>query len=361
MEKIHFDARFIRLDYHDGISRFSVELINALSKRHKVVALIYDQRQLEFLPRGIEYLHLNSPQSVKELFIAKKLNNNGARIVFSPMQIMGSWGRKYKLVLTLHDLIYYRHRKPPQDLSPLIKIIWRLYHLSFVPQRLLLNRADTIVTVSDTTKKLIHKHHLTSRPVEIVYNGVAGVSQQSREIPKTRNLVYVGSFMPYKNVETLIRGVGLERRYTLHLLSKITPTRQSKLQRLADSVSASVIFHNGVSEDEYRNLLDGAYAVVSASKDEGFGIPLVEAMARGIPVVVSNLEIFQEVAGPAGTYFNPESPEALVEALQSISNPTIWKTKSTACYQRASVFNWDKSAEKLATILSQLSSEPNSR
>lgn len=360
METIHFDARFIRLDYHDGISRFSVELIKALSKKHKVVAVVYDQKQLEFLPKGIEHLVVNSPQSVKELFVAKKLNKAGARLVFSPMQIMGTWGRKYKLVLTLHDLIYYRHRKPPQDLSPLIQTIWRLYHLSYFPQRLLLNRADRIVTVSETTKNLIQKHRLTRKPVEIVYNGVAEVSRQSRTIPETRSLVYVGSFMPYKNVETLVRAAGLEPSYTLHLLSKITPTRESELQKLADSVSANVVFHRGVSDDEYQKLLDEAFAAVSASKDEGFGIPLVEAMARGIPVVVSNLEIFQEVAGLAGTYFNPDSPEAAVEALQSITNPASWKTKSAASYERASVFNWDKSAEKLAEILSQLSSEHNS-
>jgi hypothetical protein len=58
METLHFDARFIRLDHHDGISRFSVELIKALSKKVKVVAIIYDLRQLEHLPEGIEFVLL---------------------------------------------------------------------------------------------------------------------------------------------------------------------------------------------------------------------------------------------------------------------------------------------------------------
>jgi hypothetical protein len=58
------------------------------------------------------------------------------------MQTMGSWGSKYGLVLTLHDLIYYEHPAPPGFLPAPVRVLWRLYHKAFWPQRLLLNRAD---------------------------------------------------------------------------------------------------------------------------------------------------------------------------------------------------------------------------
>ena len=63
MQTLHFDARFIRIGYHDGISRFSTELVKALDKKVDVVALIYDLRQLESLPTGIKYLLVNNPQA----------------------------------------------------------------------------------------------------------------------------------------------------------------------------------------------------------------------------------------------------------------------------------------------------------
>lgn len=360
MDKIHFDARFIRLDYHDGISRFSVELIKALAKNHKVVAIIHDLRQLDFLPKGTEYLLVNSPSSPTELFIAKKLNKAGAKLVFSPMQVMGSWGRKYKLVLTLHDLIYYRHRKPPQDLSLLIRALWRLYHLSFVPQRILLNRADVVVTVSESTKKLIKKYRLTKRPVEIVYNAVGNLGSLPRKMPESRDIVYVGSFMPYKNVETLVRATGLKPGFRLHLLSKITPERERELKELAANESADLIFHRGVTDEQYRKILASAFATVSASRDEGFGIPLVEAMASGLPVVVSDLAIFREVAGSAGTFFNPDSPADLAAKLTLLEQSDTWDAKSKASLTRAKLFDWDKSAEKLSEIINQLGSAHDS-
>lgn len=189
MKTLHFDARFIRTDRHDGISRFSAELAKALHGKIRLVAIIHDLRQLDFLPAGIEYVVLNNPQSPVELFIARKLNQVGATHVFSPMQVMGSWGRKYKLVLTLHDLIYYRHRKPPQDLNLLVRIIWRLYHLSYQPQRWLLNRADAIATVSRATKILMAKHHLTKREVVVVYNAPEKIAQPPvREKAESKNL-----------------------------------------------------------------------------------------------------------------------------------------------------------------------------
>jgi glycosyltransferase involved in cell wall biosynthesis len=314
-------------------------------------------RQLEFLPTGIEYVVFNHPQSPTEFFIARKLNKLGATHVFSPMQLMGSVGRKYKLVLTLHDLIYYRHRKPPQDLNLLVRIIWRLYHLSYQPQRWLLNRADAVATVSNTTKKLIQKHHLTRRPVVVVYN--APEKQATSKVPvssSSKNLVYIGSFMQYKNVETLVEAAGLLSGYNLHLLSKISSGRKQELQELANKVGATVTFHNGVSDQQYRDLLSQAFALVSASKDEGFGIPLVEAMQQGVPVVVTDLDIFKEVAGPAGTYFDANSPQDLAKAVLSLEDQPEWTRKSKLALSQAQVFDWDKSAEALISQFEELDS-----
>jgi glycosyltransferase involved in cell wall biosynthesis len=357
MKTLHFDARFIRLDQHDGISRFSAELAIALNSKLRVVAIVHDLRQLEFLPTGIEYVVLNHPQSPTEFFIARKLNKLGATHVFSPMQLMGSLGRKYKLILTLHDLIYYRHRKPPQDLNLLVRIIWRLYHLSYQPQRWLLNRADAVATVSNTTKKLIQTHHLTRRPVVVVYN--APEKKAVSEVPsssKSKNLVYIGSFMPYKNVETLVEATGLLPGYNLHLLSKVSSGRKQELQGLANKVGATVTFHNGVSDQQYRDLLSQAFALVSASKDEGFGIPLVEAMQQGVPVVVTDLDIFKEVAGPAGTYFDANSPQDLAKAVLSLEDQTEWTIKSKLALAQAQVFDWDKSAVALISQFEELDS-----
>jgi len=351
MKILHFDARFIRLDHHDGISRFSVELIKHLVPRVHVVAIINDLRQLEFLPKGIDYLEVNSPESITEFFIARKLNKAGATHVYSPMQIMGSAGRKYRLVLTLHDLIYYRHRKPPQDLNPLIRTIWRLYHLSYLPQRILLNRADEVVTVSETTKRLISKHHLTKRPVAVVYNAASIESKtSSRTFPKEIKLVYIGSFMPYKNVETLIKATGKVPGATLQLLSKITSDREEELTELARVSGAKVLFHHGVTDKQYLDALNSAFALVTASKDEGFGIPLVEAMSQATPVIVSDLEIFREVAGQAGNYFDANDPDSLAQQIQSLNDKQAWEANSNAALERAKLFSWEASAANLLKV-----------
>jgi glycosyltransferase involved in cell wall biosynthesis len=357
LETLHFDARFIRIDRHDGISRFSAELIKALAGKIRVVVIIHDLRQLESLPNNIEYILLNNPQSITEFFVARKLNRVGATHVFSPMQIMGSFGRKYKLILTLHDLIYYRHRKPPQDLNFLIRGLWRLYHLSYQPQRWLLNRADAVATVSKTTKSLIRDHRLTKRPVTVVYNAPEKLSAIApRAFPKTKDLLYIGSFMPYKNVETLVRGAGLLPGYKLHLLSKITPVRKAQLAELAANSGAELVFHEGVSDQEYKDLLSSAFALVSASKDEGFGIPLVEAMQLGTPVVVSKLDIFSEVSGAAGTYFSTDSPQEFAQAVKNLEDQNTWLAKSKSSISQANTFDWNKSAEALIQAFGKLDS-----
>jgi glycosyltransferase involved in cell wall biosynthesis len=202
----------------------------------------------------------------------------------------------------------------------------------------------------------MEKHRLTSKPITVVYNAPDKVQGVTKSAPESKNLIYIGSFMPYKNVETLVRGAGLLPGYTLHLLSSISDDRRNALKQIASSANADVVFHDGVTDQEYRNLLRTAFALVSASKDEGFGIPLVEAMQIGTPVVVSDLDIFFEVAGKAGTFFNPDSPQGFAKAIVSLEDSAKWASKASQCIGQAAKFDWDESADALLAAFRNLDS-----
>ena len=350
---IYFDARYIRLDHHDGISRFSSGLCTALSKKTKVIAIICDERQLQKLPKKIEWIKLNHPTNpIAEFSIARKLNRVGAKLVFSPMQTMGSAFRRYKLILTLHDLIYYSHPTPPPSFSLPIRLGWRIFHLTYLPQRIMLNGADAVATVSETTKRLMKAKRLTKRPIKVIYNAAELPIQTKVRKSPSKKLVYMGSFMDYKNVECLIDAMTDLPDFELHLLSKISPIRKSELLARKERTESRVIFHNGVTDDEYGELLNEAFALVSASRDEGFGIPVIEAMSQGTPAVISKIDIFQEIGGSAALYFDPEKPDSLVKAIEQLENE--WKSRSAKCVDQASRFSWDRSADALIQAFTEL-------
>jgi glycosyltransferase involved in cell wall biosynthesis len=271
--------------------------------------------------------------------------------VFSPMQTMGSRGRDYTLVLTLHDLIYYRNRTPPPEFALPIRLLWRLYHLAWWPQRVLLNRADGVVTVSETTAALIARHRLTRRPVTVVPNAPDPVPGLPRA-PRTGALVYMGSFMPYKNVGTLASAMPALPHHELHLMSRIGIDERARLTALAPG--GKLVFHDGASDETYREVLRGATALVSASRDEGFGIPLVEAMALGTPLVVSDIPVFREVGGDAAAYVDPDDVGGFVRAVRELDDPAVWEQRSAAARARARHYSWESSARVLLAFLERV-------
>ena len=356
--KVLFDCRYVvRSGHHDGISRYSARLVEALSRRMPVEMLISDVRQLERLP-ALPWHLITSETSLREPWIARQINPLDPDAVFSPLQTMGSAGRRYGLVLTLHDLIYHRHRTPPRNLPWYIRAGWWLYHLTFVPQRRALNRPDEVVTVSETTKRLIADHNLTARPVTVVYNAADPIADAPpvRRASPGRDLVYMGSFMPYKNVTTLARALHDLPGYRLHLLSRVPARERASLAALAPA--DSVIFHDGVTDAEYAALLENAHALVHASLDEGFGIPLVEAMSVGTPIVVSDIPIFREIGGDAGIYADPRDPAAFAAAVRVVGDDETWLARSAAARAQARLFDWDRSADVLYEVLRRVARKP---
>ena len=360
---IVFDARWIQTDYHDGISRYSAGLVQGfMDNEIPITVLIHDERQLEKLPKGVSYVLINNPISIKELFVANKLNKMNADVVFSPLQVMGFTGRKYKLILTLQDIIYYRHPKPPTHLSTPIRITWRLFHITRWPQRLLLNRADHVATVSKTSKKFIEERGLTARDISVIYNASSLDLPESKDhTDRKKNIVYMGSFMPYKNVEVLIKGMKyLPKDFTLHLLSKISKSRREELKKLI-APGVKVEFHNGVSDEEYIELIRDAYCVATGSKEEGFGLPIVEAQQLGTPVICSDMEIFKEVAGEGALYFDYDSPKDFAEQVKKLNDKKIMADMIKKGHIQADKFSWKQSAKTLHDLYIKLHNEPNKK
>lgn len=363
--RLIFDARYIRTDFHDGISRFSAELARAVAEEApahgvEVAFLIHDPAQAGFLPEGARTLESHAPTSAKEPLAALILNRHRPDVVFSPMQTIGSLGRRFRLILTLHDTIYYRHRTPPRDLGCAVRLGWRLFHLSYVPQRLVLNRADVVATVSETSVREFARVRLTKRPVVVLANAPQRLAEllpgagadpaahiAARPDTAPRNIVYMGSFMPYKNVETLIRAMADLPEHTLHLLSRISPQRERELTGLQRPGGGKVVFHRGVSDAAYAELLDDRALLATLSLDEGYGLPIAEALAFGVPAVVSDLEIFREVAGEGALFVPAEDPAAFASAVQRLDDPATRAAVIEAGLRHSASFSWRGTAERL--------------
>ncbi|WP_150460683.1 glycosyltransferase [Nesterenkonia ebinurensis] len=413
--RLFVDCRYVRTRVHDGISRYTASLVAAAASKAEITMLISDPGQLNLLP-DLPHLRISSPTGPAEPFVARQLNRHSPDVVFSPMQTMGSLGRRYRLILTLHDLIYYQHRTPPKNLPAPVRLGWRAYHLSYTPQRVALNRADAVATVSQTTADLISRHRLTRRPVHLVPNAPQAVaSPRDPGNRPTKELVYMGSFMEYKNVSGLIAGLNLLPDYRLHLCSPVEPAQRAQLSGLAER-PGQLVFHHGISEQDYHRLLRRATALVTLSKAEGFCLPVVEALSHGTPVITSDLPIFREVAGnlsntPAAQLVNNDdarfnqvknrpSPSSsserrlsrvecgacgaisaatedcprcgqaleegqrrdaarLAEAVIRLESPGTFAEASRAAHRRSLAYSWENSADRLVSLAGSLHQSSN--
>jgi glycosyltransferase involved in cell wall biosynthesis len=133
------------------------------------------------------------------------------------------------------------------------------------------------------------------------------------------------------------------------MLSRISDADRQRLAALAPE--GSIRFDDGVTEAEYAEALVGATAMVTACWDEGFGIPLIEGEAAGVPLVVSDIPLFHEVGGEAAVYFDHRDPVAFARAVESIDSDAEWRVRSELSRQRAADFSWDESARRLLELL----------
>lgn len=274
-----------------------------------------------------------------------------ADLLFAPVPEL-PLGLRCPAVVMVHDLIPLRF---PSRTSPLT-----YYFRYYVPQ--VLRQARHILCNSEATARDLAEFFqvplakITAIPLAHDADHFRPVDSALSDRPY---FVYVGRHDPYKNLGRLIAAFAdlpNRRDYELWIAGSADPRFTPLLQAQVDEwgLTNQVKFLDYVAYADLPALLSGAIAMVYPSLWEGFGFPVLEAMACGTPVITSNLSSLPEVAGDATILVNPENTAEITATMQALATtPALRSTLSAAGLARASQFSWDRTGIQTAAVLQQ--------
>lgn len=255
-----------------------------------------------------------------------------------------AWSRRWAgaQVSTLHDLAYERL---PDAFDPWWRAIARRSH------RRAALRCEAVVSVSETTARdAASRWGVDRATIVVAHHGPAAAPASTGE---REHLLYVGDAEPRKNVPLLIEGwvayAKAEReagREPLELVLAGAVADAADVQALAaeERSHPEISLVASPSAEELDRLYSRTTALVHPSLHEGFGLTMLEAMARGVPVVAARTAGSTEVCGEAAAYFDPRDPGSLAARLQELT-PELLDGLGRAGLERAGAFSWQRSAE----------------
>jgi len=238
---------------------------------------------------------------------------------------------------------------------------------------LVARKAEHIVTLSEYSKaQIVERLGVPTEKVTAIYCGVNGqfrcvdrkeacaAVSQALGIQEPY-LLFVGSLKPHKNISTLLRAYALLRnrgdiRQRLLIVgddARWKPLLVEECARLG--IQDTTTFVPYVSQELLPKVYAGAELLAMPSTIEGFGLPALEAMACGTPVVCSRAASLPEVGGEAVMYFDPQSPEELAEAIEQVlSSKELRESLRAKGLERAKQFTWEESARKHVELYQRL-------
>jgi glycosyltransferase involved in cell wall biosynthesis len=281
-------------------------------------------------------------------------------------------------VMTVHDMLEHMSRAREQS------GFWRSLHFQLTKR--VLNGAARIIAVSNFTKNEIEKlFGIPSERIEVVYNAIderflhGHATAADRELIAQRYqvnypfLLYAGRVSPHKNVVRMIEAFSALKTE----LEKDREFPDLKLIIIGDDLSGNpdlrrTVVRSGVQNDVrflgfvpievLRIFYDSAKIFVFPSLYEGFGLPPLEAMAHGTPVVTSNVSSLPEVVGNAAVLVNPENVFEIMRALHHVlRDHAVRERMKERGYKQAARFSWEKSVQRIVEVYRQIGGHESSQ
>jgi glycosyltransferase involved in cell wall biosynthesis len=321
--RIGIDARKIS-DF--GIGTYIRGLLHELAAEGGDTYVAFaPERVAPLLPPGVEHVIVDAPHySIRELVILGRAVDRAKLDLFHAPHYIVPFTR-VPVVVTVHDLIHLRHRNP---LAP-------LYARQMI--RRALRKSRRVLTVSEAVKReIVRTFGCAEDHVLVTPNGVGAPFSESGPAAEGRYFLYVGNDKPHKNVDVLVDAFARIENASLVLTGGAFERFKSRER---------VVVTGFVDDAELASLYRGAIALVMPSREEGFGLPALEAMASGCAVITSNAAALVEITGDAALHVEADAA-SLADAMTRIaSDDSLRATLASRGIARAKELTWARCAE----------------
>lgn len=343
-----------RLQNSSGIGTYIRELVPRVARQigeERCVVLAHDDTGAFSDVRNFDA----GVYSMKEQLLALQLGVARGDVYWSPHYNMPALLPARRLV-TVHDVF---HMAMPEFTQGVAK---RLYARTlFAAVRM---RASKIICVSEFTANELTKFTGTLREkMRVIHNGLSLQWSLSPPMPRPHEkpyLLYVGNVKPHKNLGRLVDAFCKFDSGGLQLVivgrREGFITGDASVVQKAEQHGDKVSFTGLISDELLAAYYQHAHALVAPSLYEGFGLPPLEAMAAGCPVVVSDIPAHREICGEAALYFDPYSAGDIHDKLTQIKNMTAAERTGLAGVgkRRAAMFSWDRCAEETVEVIREV-------
>ncbi len=361
--KIGINARFLLPGKMEGFGWYSYEITKRLVELHPEHDFVFffdrpfDSRFI--FGQNVTPVILRPPARHPVLFVIwfeialkRAIKKHRIDVLFSPDGYL-SLGSRIPQIGVIHD-INFEHF--PED----IPLTARLYLKKFFPK--FASKASKIITVSNYSKAdIVEKYHIYPNKINVIWNGASELYKPLNEDTQKEirlryvhgkpYFLFVGSIHPRKNVRRLIEAFtifksSIDCEVQLVIVGAVMWKQGSDDLGITDAIKKDIHFLGHVSQEELALIVGSATALTYVPYFEGFGIPLVEAMKCGTPIICGNRTSLPEVAGDAALLCDPYNVEDIANQMQILFNSeTLQNELAQKGLKRSEIFSWDIAAE----------------
>ncbi|MFH0873572.1 MAG: glycosyltransferase family 1 protein [Candidatus Komeilibacteria bacterium] len=357
--RIGIDARF--WGYTGGFSRYLEQIITHLGQfdtHNQYIIIVRKRVGLPDLPPNFSYLIADIPwyswqEQWRLPWILYRLRLDIVHFPHFNIPIL-YWRPQ---IVTIHDLIMIRW--PSHKASLLPAWLWRLKFWAYqITLRVATRRARHIITPSQSTKDdLLDYLHLPAEKISVISEASVWPRTEHYE-PAAPQLLYVGNCYPHKNVGLLCQAYRqIAETNELVTLLLVIPDDYFSQRVLAEinlfpsAIRQRIHIDRAVSTERLQEYYQHSTLFIFSSQKEGFGLPGLEAMSCGLPVIASNSSCLPEIYGSAAYYFSPAEPSSLVSALNVLlTDPDSRNKLRQAGFQQVQKYSWELAAQQTQNL-----------
>lgn len=275
-------------------------------------------------------------------------------VIFYPTMFapLVKFGNK-KVVTTIHDIAFITQAKS-------FSIFFQIYYKYSIKR--VIKKADRIITVSNFSKKEIEKYFPKSiGKINVIHLGMDSIFRPMNNIEKKNQILYVGSLNERKNFIGVLKAFDLlnKNEYKLVIVGNFFGTfnlsneAQEYINRAKNN--PNIEFKHGVSNEELVTIYNQSKLFLFPSFYEGFGLPVLESMSCGTPVICSNISSLPEVGGDAVIYCNPYDIDDIKNKMELVLNDENLQIEMIQKgLNRSKLFSWEKSTQEHIKIFKEL-------